>query len=58
MDVRVDGEKSWAPKNWCFWTAVLEKTLDSPLDYKEIQPVNSKGDHVRERMQELKILKF
>ena len=34
----------WAPKNWCFWTVVLEKTLESPLDCKEIQPVHSKGD--------------
>ena len=34
---------SWAPKNWCFWTVVLEKTLESPLDCKEIQPVNPKG---------------
>ena len=34
----------WAPKNWCFWTAVLEKTLESPLDCKEIQPVHPKGD--------------
>ena len=33
-----------APKNWCFWTVVLERTLESPLDYKEIQPVHSKGD--------------
>ena len=32
-------EKSWAPKNWCFWTEVLEKTLESPLDCKEIQPI-------------------
>ena len=32
------------PKNWCFWTVVLEKTLESPLDYKEIQPVNPKGN--------------
>ena len=39
-----DDEESWAPKNWCFWTVVLEKTLESPLDYKEIQPVHSKGD--------------
>ena len=31
-------EEGWAPKNWCFWTVVLEKTLESPLDYKEIQP--------------------
>ena len=37
-------EESWAPKNWCFWTVVLEKTLESPLDFKEIQPVHSKGD--------------
>ena len=37
-------EESWAPKNWCFWTAVLEKTLESPLDCKEIQPVHSKRD--------------
>ena len=40
----LDCEESWAPKNWCFWTAVLEKTLESPLDCKEIQPVHSKGD--------------
>ena len=37
-------EESWAPKNWCFWTVVLEKTLESPLDCKEIQPIHSKGD--------------
>ena len=37
-------KKSWAPKNWCFWTVVLEKTLESPLDGKEIQPVHPKGD--------------
>ena len=36
-------EESWAPKNWCFWTVVLEKTLESPVDCKEIQPVHSKG---------------
>ena len=40
----LDCEESRAPKNWCFWTAVLEKTLESPLDCKEIQPVHSKGD--------------
>ena len=34
----------WAPNNWCFWTVVLEKTLESPLDCKEIQPVRPKGD--------------
>ena len=37
-------EEGWAPKNWCFWTMVLEKTLESPLDFKEIQPVHSEGD--------------
>ena len=40
----LDCEESWAPKNWCFWTVVLEKTLDSPLDCTEIQPVHPKGD--------------
>ena len=37
-------KESWVPKNWCFWTVVLEKTLESALDCKEIQPVNSKAD--------------
>ena len=40
----LDCEESWALKNWCFWSVVLEKTLESPLDCKEIQPVYSKGD--------------
>ena len=40
----LDCEESWAPKNWCSWTVELEKTLVSPLDWKEIQPVHSKGD--------------
>ena len=40
----LDCEESWAPKNWCFWTVVLEKTLESPLNCKEIQPVRPKGD--------------
>ena len=40
----LDHKESWAPKNWCFWTVVLEKTLESPLDCKEIQPVHPKGD--------------
>ena len=40
----LDCEESWVLKNWCFWTVVLEKTLESPLDCKEIQPVHSKGD--------------
>ena len=41
----LDSEENWAPKNWCFWTVVLEKTLESPLDCKEIQPVHPKGKH-------------
>ena len=41
---KLDCKESWAPKNWCFWTVVLEKTLESPLDSKEIQPVHLKGD--------------
>ena len=40
----LDHKESWALKNWCFWTVVLEKTLESPLDCKEIQPVHAKGD--------------
>ena len=40
----LDCEESWEPKNWCFWTVVLEKTLESPLDCKQSQPVHSKGD--------------
>ena len=40
----LDCEESWAPKNWCFWTMVLEKTLEGTLDYNEIQPVHPKGN--------------
>ena len=40
----LDYRESWVPKNWCFWTVVLEKTLESPLDCKEIQSVHPKGD--------------
>ena len=40
----LDCEEGWTPKNWCFWTVVVEKTLESPLDCKEIQPLHSKGD--------------
>ena len=40
----LDYKEIWVPKNWCFWTVVLEKTLESPLDCKEIQPVHPKGD--------------
>ena len=39
----LDYKDSWAPENWCFWTVVLEKTLERPLDCKEIQPVHPKG---------------
>ena len=41
---QLDYKESWAPKDWCFWTVVLEKTLESPLDCKEIQPVHPKGN--------------
>ena len=44
MDVRVGLWRKLSPEEWCFWTVVLEKTLESPLDCKEIQPVYSKGD--------------
>ena len=45
MDVRFGNYKeSWVPNNWCFWTVVLEKTLESPLDCKAIQPVHAKGN--------------
>ena len=40
----LDYKECWAPKSWCFWTVVLEKTVESPLDCKEIQPVHPKGD--------------
>ena len=43
--LELDYKESWALKNWCFWIVVLEKTLESPLDCKEIQPVHPKGDH-------------
>ena len=41
---KLDHKESWALKNWCFWTMVLQKTLKSPLDSKEIKPVNPKGN--------------
>ena len=44
MDVGLGYKESWAPKNWCFWAVVLEETLESPLDCKEIKPVNPKGN--------------
>ena len=40
----LDHKAGWVPKNWCLWTVVLRKTLESPLNYKEIKPVNSKGN--------------
>ena len=43
----LDHEESWVPKNWCFWAVVLEKTLESPLDCKEIQPVHPKGNQLQ-----------
>ena len=43
MDVKVDHKEGWVPRNWCFWTVELKKSLESPLDCKEIQPVHSKG---------------
>ena len=43
----LDYKESWEPKNWCFWTVVLEKILESPLDCKEIQPVHSKGNQLK-----------
>ena len=42
----LDHKESWVPKNWCFWTMGLEKTLESPLDSKEIKPVNPKGNQL------------
>ena len=42
----LDYKESWAPKNWCFWSVVLEKTLESSLDCKEIQPVNPRGNQL------------
>ena len=42
----LDHKEGWAPKNWCYWTVMLEKTLESPLDSKEIQPVNPKGNQL------------
>ena len=42
----LDYKESWAPKNWCFWTVVLEKTLESPLDCKEIKPVHPTGNQL------------
>ena len=58
MDVIVIYKESWALKNWCFWTVVLEKTLESPLDCKEIQPVHPKGNALEGLMLTLKLQYF
>ena len=42
----LDHKEGWAPKNWCFWTVMLEKTLKSPLDWKDIKPVSPKGNQL------------
>ena len=44
----LDHKEGWVPKNWWFWSVVLEKTLESPLDCKEIKPVNPKGDQTNQ----------
>ena len=49
----LDHKESWALNNWCFWTVVLEKTLESPLDCKEIKPVNPKGNQPEYSLKEL-----
>ena len=58
----LDCEEIWTPKNWCFWTVVSEKTLESPLDCKEIQPVSPKGNQpwilLEELMLKLKLQYF
>ena len=56
----LDHKGSWAPKNWCFWPVVLEKTLESPLDCKEIQPVHPKGNQswISRLMLKLKLQTF
>ena len=58
----LDYRESWELKNWCFWTVFLEKTLESPLDYKEIQPVHPKGNQswifIRGMILKLKLQSF
>ena len=53
---KLDYKEGWAPKNWCFWTVVLEKTLESPLDHKEIKLVNPKENQSPEYSLERLIL--
>ena len=54
----LDCEEGWVPKNWCFWTVVLEKSLESPLDCKEIQPVHSEGDQPWDSLEGMKLHYF
>ena len=54
----LDYKESWVLKNWCFWIVVLEKTLESPLDSKEIQPVHPKGDHPEYPLERLMLQYF
>ena len=49
----LDNKESWAPKNWCFWTVLMEKTLESPLDRKETKPVNPKGNQLENSLERL-----
>ena len=51
----LDCKESWVPKNWCFWTMMLEKTLESPLDYKEIKPVLPKGNQSEYSLERLMV---
>ena len=51
--LKLNDKESWVPKNWCFWTVVLEKTLEIPLDSKEIQPVHPKGVSPEYSLEEL-----
>ena len=51
--LELDHKENWALKNWCFWTVVLEKTLESPLDCTEIKPVNPKGNQSQYSLDEL-----
>ena len=51
----LDYKESWVPKNWCFWPVVLEKTLESPLDIKEVQPVHPKGNNPEYSLEGLKL---
>ena len=54
----LDHTETWLPKNWCFWTVVLEKTLETPLDCKEIKPVNPKGNQSPEYSLKAMMLKL